>query len=344
MEKELEAARQLELFECINAYRNPALMQLTAADMRSRRAENEHLEKAFAEDNARYLKYLEHFLQVEMMLSCMVQSFIVMHLARLFIEKHGWVVGTIQIALTYLPCHVMSFFMTPKVLQEFALSHAIAMKHEDVLQDMEREAEQTGDYVGANEVLEMAMTHKLSEDEMRDEEAVRQKVRDLNKLGELRWRFRVVDEGQNPRDSAIEVLEEALSLIARHKELTVGPGADARKALAFDRMWAAEKSEASQGLALSRLIFNSGRDEDDLIEELLQEALRLRVEMKASYKIADTLNSLGSLRQKQQKYAEAEANYAKSLGVCARKCALKTRRKRRSRRRCSRRATCRSGI
>ena len=54
----------------------------------------------------------------------------------------------------------------------------------------------------------MAMTHKLTPDEIKDVEAVRAKTRDLNKLGELRWRFRVVDEGQSPRDSAIEVRDD----------------------------------------------------------------------------------------------------------------------------------------
>lgn len=37
--------------------------------------------------------------------------------------------------------------------------------------------------------------------------------------------------------------------------------------------------------------------------------------MKASYKIADTLNSLGSLREKQSRYKEAQEYYDKSLRV-----------------------------
>ena len=35
---------------------------------------------------------------------------------------------------------------------------------------------------------------------------VRDKVRDLLKLGEMKWRYRVVEEEQSPRDEAIKVL------------------------------------------------------------------------------------------------------------------------------------------
>eukprot|EP00966_Prymnesium_polylepis_P212469 4921649-Prymnesium_polylepis.1 len=66
-------------------------------------------------------------------------------------ELYGPGMGALLALATYAPLHIMSFVMTPMVLQEFALSHAVAMKHRDVLDDMEREAEESGDYVGANE-------------------------------------------------------------------------------------------------------------------------------------------------------------------------------------------------
>ena len=41
---------------------------------------------------------------------------------------------------------------------------------------------------------------KLSEEEMHDVDLVRAKVHDMAKLGEMKWRYRVVDEGQSPRE------------------------------------------------------------------------------------------------------------------------------------------------
>ena len=62
----------------------------------------------------------------------------------------------------------------------------------------------------------MAMNHELTEDEIADEETVRAKVKDLLKLGEMKWRYRVVEEGQNPRDEAIKVLDLAQKYITQH--------------------------------------------------------------------------------------------------------------------------------
>ena len=62
----------------------------------------------------------------------------------------------------------------------------------------------------------MAMNHELTEDEIADEETVRAKVKDLLKLGEMKWRYRVVEEGQNPRDEAIKVLDDAAALLVGH--------------------------------------------------------------------------------------------------------------------------------
>lgn len=67
-----------------------------------------------------------------------------------------------------------------------------------------------------------------------------------------------------------QVLDEAISLIEMHKAHVAGEGSSERKRQQFDRKWAAELSDCYQGLALARLIFNTGREEDELIEELLQ--------------------------------------------------------------------------
>jgi len=80
-----------------------------------------------------------------------------------------------------------------------------------------------------------------------------------------------------------------------------------------EEMWADELSECCQGLALARLIFNGNRDEDDVIHDMLQQALRLRESMRNKPKIAETHNSLGALAQKQKSYTKSEASYRKSL-------------------------------
>ena len=48
----------------------------------------------------------------------------------------------------------------------------------------------------------------LSEEEIADGDVVRSHVHDLAKLGEMKWRYRVVDEGHSPREEAIKVLDE----------------------------------------------------------------------------------------------------------------------------------------
>lgn len=74
-----------------------------------------------------------------------------------------------------------------------------------MLQELETEYLQSGDYAAANQALELAADTKLSAEDILIEEVVRAKVGDLAKLGEMRWRYRVVDKGQNPRDEAIKV-------------------------------------------------------------------------------------------------------------------------------------------
>ena len=76
------------------------------------------------------------------------------------------------------------------------------------LAELETEYMQSGDYAAANQALELAADTKLTAEDILHEEVVRAKVSDLNKLGEMRWRYRVVDQGMNPRDEAIKVLDE----------------------------------------------------------------------------------------------------------------------------------------
>ena len=127
-----------------------------------------------------------------------------------------------------------------------------------------------------------------------------------------------MDEGRSPLDAAIEVLHAAEDLIKRHtqqmlanvpKELHPQMQADFRKE------WAPELSEVLQGLSVARLIFNKDRSGDHLIEKHLNEALELRKAAGLFMKVADTLNSLGMLKDKQKHPAEAHKYFQMSLNV-----------------------------
>ena len=97
------------------------------------------------------------------------------------------------------------------------------------------------------------------------------------KLGELKWRYRVVEEGQNPRDEAIKVLDEAQSYVLTHiYKVLEREGKAKDEGTVYkkkEEVWADELSECCQGLALARLIFNgNNREEDVVILEMLQQA------------------------------------------------------------------------
>ena len=186
----------------------------------------------------------------------------------------------------------------------------------EALRDAERNREVlvhyegVGDYAAAVGVVAAAALAPLSDGELRDGAAVRA-VRALNKLGEYKWRYRVVDEGGSPRDEAIAVLEEARGLIAAAIERTPL----ARQAVAR-RSWAPELSEALHGLAVARLIFNGDDAEDHTISALLDEALSLRQATPAlAAEAAETFNSMGMLRLKRRHLSDAEGHFERSLAL-----------------------------
>lgn len=113
---------------------------------------------------------------------------------------------------------------------------------------------------------QLAADYKLSEEDLLSEEVVRAKVADLIKLGEMRWRYRVVDEGKLPRDEAISTLSDARTLISEHIQLMAGRAStqeDINEQLqSGSKSWSAELSEVCQGLALARLVHNQDRTED----------------------------------------------------------------------------------
>ena len=124
-------------------------------------------------------------------------------------------------------------------------------------------------------------------------------------------RYRVVDVGCSPYDESLTVLGEAKRLLETHAR--VAPGTDLP--VDFRTQWAREIAEVQQGLGVTHLLYRMGRDEDDRIEALLQEALELRVTGAMRMSEAETRNSLGLLRQKQKRYDDARAFYARSLEI-----------------------------
>ena len=304
----------------------------------------------------RLLTVLPEGLQICMVLASLLQALVVTMLGRdylLLLSNEGeagphdhmdatgaWQ-GACLIVATIVPTLIQSLVVVPRALRNIALAHAAAHHDAEVLHELETEFVQSGDYVAANEALELAASSKLSDEDMQDEMTVRAKVRDLCKLGEMRWRYRVVDQGQSPRDEAIKLLEEAKTLIETRCQLmrrqpsrsrsfserfsghSPSPPASqpllepttsgSRSGVEIPEEWADEMAEVLQGLAVARLIFNPERTEDTLIASLLKTALELRELIRDAAKMADTLNSIGSLRQKQHNFKDAEANFAKAL-------------------------------
>lgn len=88
-------------------------------------------------------------------------------------------------------------------------------------------------------MFEAASKITLTTDQLKDAHTVREKVRNLNRLGEQRWRYRVVEEGMSPRDSAIEILEKSVNYIlvsapsrrARQRACMIAPVLPSRDSL-----------------------------------------------------------------------------------------------------------------
>jgi len=108
------------------------------------------------------------------------------------------------------------------------------------------------------------------------------------------------------------VLSDAKQLMEAHMEVRKKDGASEES---LRVSWAAEMAEVCQGLALTRLIFNTDRLEDAEIESLLVTAQKLRSEAGLRAQLAETFNGLGSLKQKQRGYSYAEDFYNKGLEI-----------------------------
>ena len=271
--------------------------------------------------SARWLGRLEKSFQFLLLCQSMLQSLIILMLGRNAFIFFGPVGGAIVLFLLFLPTLLMSLCVTPRVLECLSLAFALGVKtklHEGVLATQRAKLEHEGDYAQASQVLQLAMTQKLTPADLQQENTVRDKVQDLLKLGEMKWRYRVVEEEQSPRDEAIKVLDEAHGYIDRHVNVMLAQEGktDAEKERSYKTIhWANELSECAQGLGLARLIFNRDRGEDATIEALLREALSYRTTLKDTAKLAETENSLGTLAQKQADFLSASNHFQLALSL-----------------------------
>lgn len=102
--------------------------------------------------SARELRLCQYALQLSLLAQCMFQALVVTMLARDAIVEYGAEGGAVLIVLMIVPTLVMSKVVTPLVLQNFSLAHAVVVKQLHVLQEIESEHEQTGDYAHASQV------------------------------------------------------------------------------------------------------------------------------------------------------------------------------------------------
>ena len=276
--------------------------------------------------SARRHRRLEKGFKFLLLCQSMLQSLIILMLGRNAFIFFGTVGGLAVLLLLLLPTLLMTVSVTPRVLECLSLSYALGIReplHDDVFERHRTKLMDEGDYAQSAQVLQLQMTKKLTDAELHDADTVRAKVLKLIELGELKWRYRVVEEEQSPRDEAIKVLEETRGYIDRHVEIMLaqkGGSADAEEKMRAKRNyetihWANELSECAQGLALARLIFNRDRGEDATIEALLREALSFRTTLRDKAKLAETENSLGSLAQKQGDFPSASRHYELALSL-----------------------------
>ena len=134
--------------------------------------------------------------------------------------------------------------------------------------------EDEGDYASAAQALRESVLldqHNSSNEGLAaDADAARLRVHDLTRLAEMKWRYRVVDVGESPREESIRILKNAQSIIdqcegAALADLKAAGAAaellDARRR-EFEREWAAEISAVLHGLGVTRLIFDDHEDEE----------------------------------------------------------------------------------
>merc|ERR1719230_1102226 len=102
-----------------------------------------------------------------LLLQCMYQGLVLTMLGRDVILQFGGPVGVVFIAAMWMPTSIMSTLVTPHVLKNVAITKAVVEADHNVLDIMEKEFEQTGDYSAATQTLELMATQELSEEDVK---------------------------------------------------------------------------------------------------------------------------------------------------------------------------------
>ena len=107
----------------------------------------------------------------------MLQALTLTMLGRNAFLSFGPFWGCGMLILLWAPTTIMSFYITPHIVKNFATVVSVAEVQHSVLASMRAEFEQAGDYAAASQALEMMANVKLRGDELHDVELVRSKVR-----------------------------------------------------------------------------------------------------------------------------------------------------------------------
>jgi len=174
----------------------------------------------------------------------------------------------------------------------------------------------SGDYEAAAGQMEAgessAQTDYYDPAMAKDADYVRTRVSELTQLAEMKWRYKVVNVGEEPLHEAEVLLSAGKELLEMNKLWSINHG---QRVQVWRRQWASELSDVLQGLGVARVIYDKTRKYDKLTEDRLREALQLREVAQLKKGQAETLNSLGSLKQRQQLFEEAQALYLRSLDL-----------------------------
>ena len=192
-----------------------------------------------------------------------------------------------------------------------------------------RKLELEGDFLGAANELEKACRsfRHLKEERVADAELVRSRVTDLTRLAEMIWRYKIVEQGESPRDAAIEKLERAQQLIEAHYSSCTNVGMPKKSRITLLRSpkkqmnasfkidWASELSAVLQGLCATQIIFDANKE--DFVEQAvtlqLKEAIALRQEAGLHLEVAESTHTLGEMLFKRGNYDEAELVFRRGL-------------------------------
>ena len=103
--------------------------------------------------------------------------------------------------LLYTPFIIIGA-LTLTLLEDYSISTSVMHVDRDVMHHIEKEHVEAGDFVRAADLVRADLDRTTAQP--LDHATLSQKITDMIKLAEMFWRYRVVEEGQSPRDEAIQ--------------------------------------------------------------------------------------------------------------------------------------------